>query len=87
MPERQHSRLFPRQIARPEDSIGMAIQQRLQQLRIFIRVILQIGVLDNRKVSGRFVDSGPHGGAFAFIHLMPVQPDAWLLCRQPFENL
>src|ERR1019366_8801867 len=43
MPEQQDAGLLAGHVTRPKDGVGVAVQQRPQQARIFGRIVLQIG--------------------------------------------
>src|SRR2546430_13649647 len=47
--------------SRPEDCIGAPIEQRLEQNRIFRRIVLEVRVLNEGEVSGRVLDRRAHG--------------------------
>src|SRR5579885_3860434 len=49
------------------DDIGAVFQNRLQQPRIFARIVLQVGVLHDNNIAGRLLETTPQGGAFALI--------------------
>ena len=75
MPERQHAGLLAGHVAGAEDGVGVAIQQRAQQARVFGGVVLQVGILDQREIAGGLADGGAHGGAFAAVAFVPVEAD------------
>ena len=45
-----------------------------EQLRIFARVVLEVGVLDDDEVAGRLLNAATQGGAFAHIAGLPERP-------------
>jgi hypothetical protein len=48
--------------ARAENDIGAADEDRRQEFGIFIRIVFEIGVLDERDVRRGFADAGSQGG-------------------------
>jgi hypothetical protein len=52
MPERQDAGLLTGHVARTEDRVGMAGQQRPQQARVFGGVVFQVGILNQREIAG-----------------------------------
>jgi hypothetical protein len=86
VPEGQHADLFAGHVARAEDGIGAAIEQRAQQARIFARIVLEVGILHDGEVAHGLADGRAHGRALASIALVPVEPDLSGLARQPLQN-
>ena len=60
-------------IARAEDRVGVAVEQRAQQARVFGGVVFEVGVLDQREIAGGLVDGGAHRRALAAVALVPVE--------------
>jgi hypothetical protein len=49
------------------DDIGSAVEQRGQQLAVFCRVVLEVGVLHHHEISSRLGEASPEGSAFAHV--------------------
>src|SRR5688572_30783828 len=47
--------------------IGAALENRLQEQRVFTRVVFEVRVLDDDDIAGRFANAAGDGGAFALI--------------------
>src|SRR5688572_28848220 len=62
--------------ARAVDDIGLAIEDRPNQLRVFVRVVFEVGVLDDHHVAGGFADAAPHRGALALVVRLKQDADA-----------
>jgi hypothetical protein len=67
VPEGEDARLFAGKVARAEDGVGVAIQQRAEEAGILGGIVFQIGVLDQGEIAGGHLDGGADGGAFAAI--------------------
>ena len=63
---------------RAVDHVGLAVEDRPDQLGIFVRVVLEIGVLDDHHVAGGFADAAPHRRALALVMRLKEDPDAVL---------
>src|SRR5688572_23421305 len=58
------------------DDVGLALEDGANQLRIFVGVVLEIGVLDDHHVAGRLADAAPHRRALALIVRLEQNADA-----------
>jgi len=87
VPEGQHAGLLAGQVAGAEYGVGVPVQKRPQQARVFRRVVLEVGVLDDGEISAGLLDGRAHGGAFALVHGMAEQPDGGVLGGQAGENI
>ena len=75
VPEGQHARLLAGHVARAEDRVGVAVEQRPEQARIFRGIVFEVGVLDEGEIAGGLVDGGAHGRALAAVLLVAVEVD------------
>ena len=65
------------------DDVGLALEDRRQELRVVARVVLEVGVLDQHDVPGRLREAPPEGGALALVGILVVDPDLVLLVGRP----
>ena len=63
--------------------VGLALEDRGQELRVVARVVLEVRVLDQHDVSGRLGEAAPERGALALVGLLVEDPDLVLLVRRP----
>jgi hypothetical protein len=82
MPEVQDAAGGARE-ARAVDDVGLALEDRRQELRIVAGVVLEIRVLDQHDVPGRLREAAPEGGALPLVGLLVVDPDLVLLVSSP----
>ena len=52
---------------RSKDDIGFAFEERFEQCRVFVRVIFEIGILNDDVVAGRFLDAAAQGCTLAHV--------------------
>ena len=62
--------------ARAEDDVGVAVEDRLEQLRVLARIVLEVGVLDEGDVAGDVRHGRAHGGALALVALVVHHDEA-----------
>jgi hypothetical protein len=55
--------------------VGDIVHQRLEDPAVFVRVVFEVGVLDDREFAARLLQRPAHGGALAPVALEPHQPD------------
>ena len=67
VPKEQHSPIVAGQETRPVDHIGVAVEDRLQQPRVFRGAVLQIRVLEYDIIAGRNLDPCAQRGPFALV--------------------
>ena len=58
------------QEARAEDDVSPAVQERLQEFRIVLRVVLQVRVLDHDEVARRLGEPPAHRRPLAAIAIL-----------------
>lgn len=56
--------------------IGPALNDRLQELRVFVGVVFQVGVLYDHDVAGCLSEAGAQCRALALVHVVELQRDA-----------
>jgi hypothetical protein len=66
--------------------IGMALEDRADQRRVFVRVVFEIGVLDDHHVAGGLADAAPHRGALALVVRLKQHAHA-VLAVELFEDV
>ena len=77
VPEIQHPMAARRaEKARAVDDVGVAVEDRLQQQRVLARVVLEVRVLDDDDVAGRFAKPARHRRALAAILRLKEHADA-----------
>ena len=76
MPEVQHPPRASSQKARSVDDVGVAARDRLEQLRVLARVVLQVGVLDDDDVPLRIAEADRDRGALPLVRRLQEHPDA-----------
>src|SRR5260370_5509895 len=74
MPKIEHAVAFTDEPG-AEDHVRPIFQDRLDQPRVFPRVVLQIGVLDDNDVPGDMAKPLAKGGTFALIALLVKSSD------------
>jgi hypothetical protein len=62
------------EVAAAVDDVGAAVEQRAHHRDVILRVVLEIGVLDDQQVAGRRCDAGAHGASLAAIVLLAHRP-------------
>src|SRR5580658_8545387 len=88
MPEVQHTPLAAAQKSRTEYRVGAPIQQWTQKLGVLIRVVFEIGVLDDAEFPARFPDRPANGGSLTLIGYGLQQANyAWVFLRDGFHFL
>src|SRR5579864_5288047 len=85
MPVRQHAALLARHVPRSEHRIRPPVEQRTQQLHIFVRIVFEIGVLHQAEIPRRMRDRRPHRRALPLIPLMLNQLDPRVALRQALQ--
>ena len=65
VPEGQHARLLAGHVARAEDRVGVAVEQRPQQARILAGSYSRSASWMREKSPVALLDGGAHGGALA----------------------
>ncbi len=68
--------ISPARYREPKTASAAALEQRLQQQGVFLRVVLEIGVLNEAEVALGMLDGGADSGAFALVYLVAEQADA-----------
>ncbi len=63
----------------------MAINDRSDDMRVFIRVILQISILNNDNISLHMLKSRPQGSTFTLIGF--VKKDFYIIVGKVFQDL
>ena len=53
-----------------ENNVGFAIDDGFEEARVFLRVVFEVGVLDDDGVAGGGRDAAAQGGAFALVDLV-----------------
>src|SRR5438876_556133 len=74
MPEEQNA-MGPAEKTRPVNDVRHASVDGLDQLGIVLRVVLQVGVLNNHDVTARLLKSATQGGALPTVSLSEENPD------------
>jgi hypothetical protein len=67
--------LLASHVARAENRVGVPVEQRPDQPRIFAGIVLQVGVLNQREIAGGLFDGAAYGRALAAIYRVLVEPD------------
>ncbi len=83
----QHPPAVGGEKARAVDHIGAVLEKRPYEARIVPRVVLEIGVLEERQVAGRGGDAGAYGGAFALVVRVLEVAQPRLFGRQLAQDL
>ena len=65
VPEIDHAVGVAAHEARAEDDVGLAVEDRLEQPRVFLRVVFEVGVLHDHDVAGGGGEAGAQRGALA----------------------
>ena len=52
---------------RAEDDVGLVLDDRLDELGILLRVVLEVGILDDDDVAGGVSEAGAQGGPLALV--------------------
>ena len=70
--------------ARPVDDVGASLANQLDELRILLRRVFEVGVLNHDEVARRFGEAAAQRGALALIALLKDQPESvfGLECRE-----
>jgi hypothetical protein len=76
MPEVKDTPGFPACKPGPVDHIGLPFQYGRNESRIFLRVVLEVGVLDENDLPRRLCDPGTQGRAFSLVSIVVEDPDA-----------
>ena len=56
------------------DRIGPVLEKRCHQLGEILRVVFEIGILEDDEIPSRGLDAGAHGGPFALVHIVMEDP-------------
>ena len=78
--------LFGSHKARPEDNIRPAFQDGSDQSWIFLRIVFQVGILNDQDGSGGLRDATAQSGAFSAIHIVSQGLHARMARRAVFQN-
>ena len=71
---REEEAAVPADEAAAEDRVGLALDDQVEQVRVLLGAVLEVGVLDDDDVARRLGDPPPHGRALALVPLL--QEDA-----------
>ena len=85
VPEVENPAVITGDKARTVHYIGLALKNRLNQLRILLRVIFQVGVLDYDHVAGCLPETGTEGCTLSLVSLM--KKDSYRIAGHCPENL
>ena len=66
---------MPAEEARPEDHVRPPLADERDQLRVLLRRVLEVGVLDDHQVARHRREPGPQRGALALVPLVEQQPE------------
>ncbi len=66
--------------------VGLALDQRTEEPRIFGRIVFQICVLDDHEVARRFLDAAAKGRTFPHILRLKKNPHLGIALPQPRQN-
>ena len=75
VPEVQHAMRLAARESRAIDHVGQAVDDRLDQLRVLLRIVFEVGVLDDDYVASRFGEPSAQRGALPLIDGMEERPD------------
>ena len=87
VPERQDAGLLAGHVARAEDGVGVAVEERLEQAGVLGGIVLEVGVLNERKIAGGLLDGGANGGALARVAFLAEEADLGEAGGQALEDL
>src|SRR5271155_606507 len=87
MPKVEHAMRTRRKKSRTINHISLPLGQRFQQRSIFRRIIFEIGVLNDHKVSRGFPDAAVQGCAFPYVTGLKESSDLGMLSLQFCQNL
>ena len=79
VPEVENAAVVAAQEAAAENSIGLTVENRLNDAGNLGRVVLEIGVLDDGNIAGHVADGRMDRGALAHVAFVEDRPDAAIL--------
>ena len=73
--------------ARAEDDVGVAVEDRLDELRILVGVVFEVGVLDDDDVAARLGDAAADGRPLPLVHRLEDVADLRPLLRERRDDV
>ncbi len=87
MPEEEDATDLARCESGAVDGVGFPVKDRRDDLAVFLRVILEVGVLDDPDVAAHMLDRRPDGLPLAHIDRLRDDLDPAVVCGQLLEDL
>src|SRR5438105_15903858 len=75
MPEIQHAPLADNHEPRSVHYVGLALDQGFEDMTVFPRIVLEIGVLDDAELAARLLDCRPDRRALTPVAVVAEHPD------------
>src|ERR1700730_9829607 len=86
MPEVEYPMRPATQKTRTVNHIGFSLDQRLEQVGIVGRVVLEVSILNEYKISCGFLDAPSEGRAFSHVLRLQQNPEAGVSSLQLGQN-
>jgi len=87
VPVGQDAALLARQVAGAENGVGVTGEERFEEDGIFLRVVLEVGILNEAEIALGVADGGPDGGAFALVDFVTEEADPGFMGGEALEDV